>query len=119
MAIGVSNRWPDPPEGYLTTKGVIELGSRLQADGRIKYPIPQPQVLLTWLNKPPRAKRMAEFPMIRHEPLAKRHLRRGPGPKGGRYEWPISLAERVQEWYSQRLETELARKNDGGSDNGR
>jgi hypothetical protein len=104
MAIGISNRWPAPPSGYLTTKGVIELGTQLVAAGEVKHPIPQPQILLTWLNATPAAKRKAGFPEANGKPVGKRNLRRGPGPRGGRYEWPVELAVEIQRWYSARLE---------------
>jgi hypothetical protein len=103
MTIGISNKWPEPRQGYLTTKGVIELGRELKQNGIIQHHIPQPQVLLNWLSASASEKRRAGFPVVNGTPLGKRHLHRGPGPRGGRFEWPESVARDVLAWYSNRL----------------
>lgn len=103
MARGVSNRWPPPPVGFLTTKGVIERGQRLKAAGQIQYAMTQPQVLLTVLGWPPAAKQLAGFPTnSAGSPLGVGDLRRGPGPRGGRFEWSEPQADAVLHWWDTR-----------------
>lgn len=119
MAIGISNKWPAPPSGFFTTKGVIDYGQQLVEKGEIKHPIPQPQVLLGFLNATPKRKRAMGFPSLDGEhPVSKRNLRRGPGPRGGRYEWPEPLAREILCWYSTRLEGITHGNHDSGNAGG-
>ena len=96
MAIGISNRWPPPPDGFVTTQGVVERGQAKKARGELKFSFTQPQVLLMWINAPLKRKRAADFPCRADgRPYTKRDLKRGPGPRGGRLEWPELIADDI------------------------